>query len=521
MSIDQHFQLPEQLPFHCGATIGRGSYATVKLCRYDQRPDVYAVKFINKPVAISPQGGLTLKQIGAEVQLHKLCTGHPNIVDFIDSDEDNIWRWVVMEWARGGDLFDKIEPDVGVEPDIAHFYFQQMIAGVRFLHERGVAHRDIKPENVFLDGDGNLLIGDFGLAAMFRHKGITKYVKGKVGSLPYLAPEVVMAEKYDAAKVDVWSCGVVLFVLLLGTCPWDEPAPFNPEFSHYARGGLYEPWDKLDLDALGLVRGMLMVDPERRMTIDDVERHPWFTRRNPMRADNGQCTDPLLLATRLLEKLQVDLEEAAARAKSDRSMSDVTIRSGDAYDWRETGFSATQPDYRRTTEFDDIRMGNGFVSASQPQARTVLVDDEILNSLADDPSMSQFSPTQGISETLTQKARRFNDICPAERLTRFYVAVDLPTFLPILSNALQRMGVPNTNIPSLQPAGLTAATVRIQHVDQRKLQMHGEIQVQRYAKGRKGDVYTVHFHKKVGDPLEWRRFFKGIARECREVIVTA
>lgn len=118
-----------------------------------------------------------------------------------------------MEFAEGGDLFDKIgmvilcpylgetqtdrvrkEPDVGVPEDIAHFYFTQLISGVSFLHSKGVAHRDIKPENMLLDRDGNLKIADFGLASLFALKGQFKYSTTLCGSPPYVAPEVFISD---------------------------------------------------------------------------------------------------------------------------------------------------------------------------------------------------------------------------------------------------------------------------------------------------------------------------------------
>ena len=140
-----------------------------------------------------------------------------------------------MEYAEGGDLFDKIEADVGVSEDIAHFYFTQLISGVSYMHSKGVGHRDIKPENILLSNAGNLKIADFGLATLFEYQGQTKLSTTMCGSPPYIAPEVISCSKstqsrnapkasgYSANLVDIWSCGVVLFVLLVGNTPWDEP----------------------------------------------------------------------------------------------------------------------------------------------------------------------------------------------------------------------------------------------------------------------------------------------------------
>jgi len=105
-----------------------------------QTGEVFAVKFIHKRYAIE-RGKITLRQITAEVSLHRHCGYHPNLIQFYDSAEDEVWTWIGMEFASGGDLFDKIEPDVGVAEDICHFYFTQLVAGVSYIHGQGIAHR--------------------------------------------------------------------------------------------------------------------------------------------------------------------------------------------------------------------------------------------------------------------------------------------------------------------------------------------------------------------------------------------
>jgi len=101
---------------------------------------VFAVKFIHKRYAIE-RGKITPRQITAEVSLHRHCGYHPNLIQFYDCGEDEVWTWIGMEFASGGDLFDKIEPDVGVAEDICHFYFTQLVAGVSYIHGQGIAHR--------------------------------------------------------------------------------------------------------------------------------------------------------------------------------------------------------------------------------------------------------------------------------------------------------------------------------------------------------------------------------------------
>ena len=117
-----------------------------KAVRFDRPDVVVAIKFINKERAVK-LGKIKVSQIRFEISLHQHVTGHINIISFFDWGEDPVWQWIAMEYADGGDLFDKIEADVGVPEDVAHFYFTQLVSAVDFCHSKGVAHRDIKPES--------------------------------------------------------------------------------------------------------------------------------------------------------------------------------------------------------------------------------------------------------------------------------------------------------------------------------------------------------------------------------------
>ncbi|SNX85979.1 related to checkpoint kinase chk1 [Melanopsichium pennsylvanicum] len=214
--------------------------------------------------------------------------------------------YMVLELGAGGDLFDKIAPDYGVEEDLAHFYFQQLLAGLEYIHSQGVTHRDIKPENMLLDADGNLKIADFGLCSVYKYKGKERELTGACGSLPYIAPEM-NGKPYRGEPVDVWSSGVVLFALLVGSTPWDEPTNRSPEYSAYKSGHLllYEPWTKIPKDALSLLKRMMHPDPNKRITFEAIHRHRWFSRANHLMTQKGKCNDPVNLAEKLLQGLAV------------------------------------------------------------------------------------------------------------------------------------------------------------------------------------------------------------------------
>lgn len=224
------------------------------------------------------------------------------------SIEDNYvpGLYMVLELGAGGDLFDKIAPDYGVEEDLAHFYFQQLLAGLEYIHGQGVTHRDIKPENMLLDAEGNLKIADFGLCSVYKYKGKERELTGACGSLPYIAPEM-NGKPYRGEPVDVWSSGVVLFAMLVGSTPWDEPTSRSPEYNAYRTGQLfsYDPWTKIPSDALSLLKKMMHPSPEKRITFEGIRRHRWFKRANDLMTQKGKCNDPVNLAEKLLQGLAV------------------------------------------------------------------------------------------------------------------------------------------------------------------------------------------------------------------------
>ena len=246
-----------------------------------------------------------------ETTLHKYIGSHNNIIEFYDTGSDPVWTWIAMELAEGGDLFDKIEADQGVTEDIAHVYFSQLVNAVGYMHSKGVGHRDLKPENILLSVDGDLKIADFGLATLFEHNGKRKINTTLCGSPPYVAPEVLRGDGkgYDADLVDIWSCGVVLFVLLAGNTPWASPVEAqDEEYREYVRTSGRpndELWQDLPVETLSLLRGMMRVDPHTRFSLEEVRKHPWFTRPNKYMRKDGKLVNPLALATNMLESLWV------------------------------------------------------------------------------------------------------------------------------------------------------------------------------------------------------------------------
>ncbi|KAJ5707771.1 hypothetical protein N7488_007572 [Penicillium malachiteum] len=530
----QHSQLaplPNDVPFRIvSKTIGQGAYACIKkACPLDSNNPVFAVKYIHKEYA-AKHGKISARQLALEVSVHKHVTGHNNIISFYQTGEDPIWRWIAMELAEGGDLFDKIEADEGVGEDIAHVYFSQLISAVGFMHSKGVGHRDIKPENMLLTADGNLKIADFGLAALFEYKGSRKLSSTFCGSPPYIAPEVITCSTRGQTKgpgyhpdlVDIWSCGIVLFVLLAGNTPWDSPTDDSYEFHEYLATNSRttdELWQKLPAATLSLLRGMLTVDPKCRFSLEDVRRHPWYTRSNRFLSSEGKLRDPINLATSMFESLHIDFSQdplSQKRKGATRSLDTMDMDTDmDGADG--TGFSSTQPEMpggAMVMDWDAPDMTSGAFSSTQPSGKLFNTQDAaITNHLEDEPSMSQFSQQPSVPVSRTQNAQKFQDIIPSRSMTRFYSAWELKLLVPLICEALHRLGVPVPTVPAVT-AGDASAMIRVVTKDGRLCQIQGKVLIECVSEG----IFEVEFVKVKGDPLEWRRFFKKVTILCKDAV---
>ncbi|KAI9706300.1 MAG: Chk1 protein kinase [Bogoriella megaspora] len=550
-------RLPSNLPFRLvSKSIGVGAYASIrKAAPHNASNPVFAVKFINKDHAMR-HGRLNSKQIKLEIGLHQHVSGHRNIIKCFNYGEDVDWHWIAMELAEGGDLFDKVEADEGVGEDIAHFYFTQLIQAISYMHSKGVAHRDIKPENILLSGEGNLKVADFGLACLFNNDGHKKLTTTVCGSPPYIAPEIlhVAAKKtrdgakvgYEANLTDVWSCGIVLFVLLVGNTPWDEPTRQSYEFNEYVetqgRPEGDELWDRIPAEPLSLLHGILKINPQDRWDLEKIRKHPWFTRHNPYLTSQGKTSDQLGLATKMLESLHIDFNAnpMASQSRSQPEPMDIdgapiTTTNGHtqpnvALDPTSV-LTSTQPQ----TPLDDAvfdwerpSFPHG-ISASQPltsvstnlsSANPTLLADLDFET---DPTLSQFASTPSVPLTLTQAARYFKDIIPSFSLCRFLSPLGFSLLLPRLAEALHTLGVP---VPGEQEERLRGeregvAGLRVRMVDGRRQGLSGTVVVERIRGGDMGgpEVLEVRFVKAKGDPLEWRRLFKRVVLLCKDVVI--
>ena len=340
---------------------------------------------------------------------------------------------------------------------------------------------------------------------------------------------------YAPNTSDIWSCGVVLFVLLAGNTPWDEPTIRSYEFKEYVETNgrtSDELWQKLPQAIQSLLRGMLKLDPKERFSLDEVRTHPWFTRRNPHLTSAGTAANPLNLATQMLESLRVDFTAdptnvATHMLESLRldSTTNLThsqrqrLMTGDAMDVDQPDrLPATQPetplaempfDWERPPRLDTV-------SASQPVRSRASTQHHVLSyglldQLQEDVTLSQFTPNPSVPLSLTQAARRFGDIIPAHSLARFLSSFALDFLVQSVAEALHRLGIPA--VPDFD--GVYQAEIRVKTVDGRQQGLNGRILIERWNE----EVCEVRFVKVNGDPLEWRRFFKKMCILCKDAVL--
>lgn len=203
--------------YELGKLLGQGTFAKVYHARNLKTGLSVAVKIIDKEKVMKI--GL-IDQIKREISVMRLVK-HPNVVQLYEvmASKSNIY--FVMEYVKGGELFNKVAKG-RLKEDAARKYFQQLIDAVDFCHSQGVYHRDLKPENLLLDEAGNLKVSDFGLSALLESKRQDGLLHTTCGTPAYVAPEVINKRGYDGEKADMWSCGVILFVLLAGYLPFQD-----------------------------------------------------------------------------------------------------------------------------------------------------------------------------------------------------------------------------------------------------------------------------------------------------------
>nr|AON96295.1 CIPK10 [Stipa purpurea] len=255
--------------YEIGRLLGQGSFAKVYYGRSVKTAESVAIKVIDKEKIF--KCGL-MDQVRREISVMKLVK-HPNIVQLYEVMATKTKIYFVLEYVKGGELFNKVQRG-RLKEEVARKYFQQLNSAVDFCHSRGVYHRDLKPENLLLDENRDLKTSDFGLSALAECKRQDGLLHTTCGTPAYVAPELISRKGYDGAKADIWACGVILYVLLAGYLPFQDKNLMDMYKKIYKAELKWPSW--ISSDARKLLRCILDPNPSTRITFSEIMENPWF-----------------------------------------------------------------------------------------------------------------------------------------------------------------------------------------------------------------------------------------------------
>lgn len=502
-------------------TLGEGTFGIVKLAVNSRTNERIAIKII-------PRGVTNADAIEKEFLLHRAAVGaqkppHNYILGVVGRHEDAHNFYLLLEYAAGGELFDRIEPERGFESeDVCHAYFTQLVTAVDGLHARGIAHRDLKPENVLLDEWGAVKLADFGFASLFVYRGERRKMASKCGSEIYMAPQVFGDQPYEGDKADVWSLGVILYVMVHGRVPWDCPDPrSSSEFAafvtdpsrflartatkFYAVGGVTQ-----------LLAEMLRVCDGDRPTLADVRASTWFRRRNPLiDAETGAVKRSELLRVLAaggeaafaerendaMDEPHFPLSQPALFACTQQLLSGAAASSVDRVDLAFR--SATQ--LRSPGDVFSQQPSQTISFVAQPSTKDVVlhVPAHMQSHSQSQSIVEPFSAcdAKGMSGLAAVQSSAALIDTNAHRLTRFYSLLPAADILQRLQGIFDVFLIPFRTKEQ--------NSLIFQTVDRRKCLLCGEVLVNVYGLG---GQHLVIFRKSRGDAIEFKKLFYAVVQ---------
>ncbi|KAL1290128.1 hypothetical protein HN51_058514 [Arachis hypogaea] len=271
--------------YEFGRLLGQGNFAKVYHARDLKTGDSVAIKVIDKEKILKV--GM-MDQTKREISIMRLVK-HPNVLRLYEVLATKTKIYFIIEYAKGGELFNKVARGK-LHEDMARRYFQQLISAVDFCHRRGVYHRDLKPENLLLDDNGVLKVADFGLSALVESHSQANMLQTVCGTPAYVAPEVISRKGYDGAKADVWSCGVILYVLLAGHLPFYD-LNLMALYRKITKAEYKSPnW--FSFEARRLLARILDPNPKTRISTAKVMESSWFRKGLNLRSDQKRREGP-------------------------------------------------------------------------------------------------------------------------------------------------------------------------------------------------------------------------------------
>ena len=259
-------------PYVLGEKLGEGAFAKVRLATQIHIKEKCAVKILEKKLLESSRDIQRLKK---EIKILKKLR-HKNIIQLYDIMESKRNLYFVMEYCKGGELFDYIVKKKRLKEPEACSFFQQIINGVEYLHIQGIIHRDLKPENLLLDDNNHIKISDFGLSTFYSKNN---YLQTACGTPSYAPPEMLEGQEYNGEATDVWSCGIILYAMLCGTLPFSESK--EQIIVKKIKTHDYSIPNYLSNEAKDLLNHILIINPKERFTINQIKNHPWFNLVKP------------------------------------------------------------------------------------------------------------------------------------------------------------------------------------------------------------------------------------------------
>ncbi|XP_017484329.1 PREDICTED: SNF-related serine/threonine-protein kinase isoform X2 [Rhagoletis zephyria] len=272
-------------------TLGSGHFAVVKLARHVFTGAKVAVKVVDK----TKLDDISKAHLFQEVRCMKLVQ-HPNVVRLYEVIDTPTKLYLVLELGDGGDLYDYImKHEGGLSEEFARKYFKQILRAITYCHQLHVVHRDLKPENVvFFEKIGVVKLTDFGFSNKFSPG---QKLETFCGSLAYSAPEILLGDSYDAPAVDIWSLGVILYMLVCGQPPFEKAN--DSETLTMIMDCKYTVPPQVSLHCKHLISSMLVRDPKSRATLDQIAAHPWL---NEMSEFDAADSLPLISRQQLCDE---------------------------------------------------------------------------------------------------------------------------------------------------------------------------------------------------------------------------
>ena len=248
-------------------TIGTGTFSKVKLGINKYTKEKVAIKLLEKSKITEKED---LKRINREISIVKKLS-HPNIIKINEIFENEKYYYIIMDYCSKGELFDYIVKKTKLTEDESSFFFYQIINAIEYIHKKNIVHRDLKPENLLLTEKNKLKIIDFGLSNFYSKNNL---LSTPCGSPCYAAPEMVSGNKYNGFKTDIWAIGIILYAMLCGYLPFEDND--NDELFKKILECKIDFPNYLSSDSIDLIKKILVIEPNERISIFDIKKHPFF-----------------------------------------------------------------------------------------------------------------------------------------------------------------------------------------------------------------------------------------------------